>query len=215
MGWKSTLADGRVILNGAVYHIDWDNFQTVLYDLLTVPLNFRRNVEGATVSGIEVDLTTRLSENWMLTGGLARNTGELVGDFATIAREPRFVYAESGRRLAHSPELSAAFGLRYDRTLVSGTNVYGSFNWLFTGERWNLLGRQSEQPPTLMDGYALVNIRAGADFREGAWGLEAYITNATDERADFPELRLLRLADHHQPAAYHRCAAEGAFAVGG
>ena len=34
-----------------------------------------------------------------------------------------------------------------------------------------------------MDGYALVNIRAGADFREGAWGLEAYLTNATDDRA--------------------------------
>lgn len=69
------------------------------------------------------------------TGGLARNTAKLVGDFAMIAREPGFVYAESGRRLAHSPELSAAFGLRYDRTLVSGTNVYGSFNWSFTGER--------------------------------------------------------------------------------
>ena len=183
-GWKSTLADGRVVLNGAVYYIDWDNFQTVLYDLLTVPFNFRRNVEGATILGTEVDLTARLSQNWLVTGGLARNTAELVGDFATIAREPRFVYAEEGRRLAHSPEWSATFGVRYDRSLSGGRQVYGQFNWSYTDDRWNLLARQSEQPPVVMDGYSLVNIRAGAEFDDGAWGAELYLTNATDERAE-------------------------------
>ena len=183
LGWKSTLADGRLVINGAAYHIAWDNFQTVLYDLLTVPFNFRRNVEGATVTGVELDMIARLNENWFVTGGLARNNAELVGDFATIAREPRFVYAEQGRRLAHTPEWSTALGLRYDRTLATGTNVYGQFNWSFTDERWNLLARQSEQPPVVMDAYSLVHLRAGADFRDGAWGLEAYVTNATDERA--------------------------------
>ena len=183
VGWKATLSDGRLVVNGAAYHIAWDNFQTVLYDLLTVPFNFRRNVEGATVTGIEVDMIARLNENWFLTGGLARNDAELVGDFATIAREPRFVYAEQGRRLAHTPEWSTALGLRYDRTLATGTNIYGQFNWSFTDERWNLLARQSEQPPVVMDAYSLVHLRAGADFRDGTWGLEAYVTNATDERA--------------------------------
>jgi hypothetical protein len=128
-------------------------------------------------------MIARLNENWFVTGGLARNNAELAGDFATIAREPRFVYAEQGRRLAHTPEWSAALGLRYDRTLTTGTNVYGQFNWSFTDERWNLLARQSEQPPVVMDAYSLVHLRAGADFRDGAWGLEAYVTNATDERA--------------------------------
>ena len=183
VGWKATLAEGRVFLNGAAYHIVWDNFQTVLYDLLTVPFNFRRNVEGAEITGVEVDLTAQLNENWLVTGGLARNNAELVGDFATIARDPRFVYAESGRRLAHTPEWSATLGLRYDRTLAGGRNLYGQFNWSFTDERWNLLARQSEQPPVVMDAYAIVNLRAGMDFSDGAWGLEAYITNATDERA--------------------------------
>ena len=183
VGWKATLAEGRVFLNGAAYRIVWDNFQTVLYDLLTVPFNFRRNVEGAEITGVEVDLTAQLNENWLVTGGLARNNAELVGDFATIARDPRFVYAESGRRLAHTPEWSATLGLRYDRTLAAGRNLYGQFNWSFTDERWNLLARQSEQPPVVMDAYSIVNLRAGMDFSDGAWGLEAYITNATDERA--------------------------------
>ena len=101
-GWKSTLAEGRVVLNGAAYFIDWDNFQTVLYDLLTVPFNFRRNVEGATIRGVEADLTAVLSEAGASPGpGLQPR--ELAGHFATIAREPRFVYADEGRRLGNTP----------------------------------------------------------------------------------------------------------------
>ena len=115
VGWKSTLADGRVTLNGAVYMIDWDNFQTTLYDLLTVPFEFRRNVEGSTIQGVEFDLLARINVNWTVAGGLAYNTAELEGDFATIAREPRFVYAEDGRRLAHVPEWSWTLGIRYDK----------------------------------------------------------------------------------------------------
>ena len=216
VGWKSTLADGRLVVNGAAYHIAWDNFQTVLYDLLTVPFNFRRNVEGATVTGVEVDMIARLNENWFVTGGLARNNAELVGDFATIAREPRFVYAEQGRRLAHTPEWSAALGLRYDQTLANGTNVYGQFNWSFTDERWNLLARQSEQPPVVMDAYSLVHLRAGRRLP----GRRVGPGSLCDQRhgrtgPDLPELGLLRLADHDQPAAHHRLAVEDSLAVAG
>ena len=81
------------------------------------------------------------------------------------------------------PEWSAAIGLSYDRPLSGGRTAYGQFNWSFTDERWNLLARQSEQPPVIMDAYSLVNIRAGMDFNNGAWGAELFITNLTDERA--------------------------------
>ncbi|MCH9017895.1 MAG: TonB-dependent receptor, partial [Chloroflexi bacterium] len=41
IGWKSRLADGRVTFNGAVYYMEWTNFQTSIYDLLISPLIFR------------------------------------------------------------------------------------------------------------------------------------------------------------------------------
>ena len=182
VGWKATLADGRMLLNGAVYLIDWDNFQTTLYDLLTVPFEFRRNVEGSQVGGVEVDLEARLGQYWRLNGGLAYNTAELEGDFATIAREERFVYAEDGRRLAHVPEWSWTLGVRYERPLSGERQVYGHAAWSFTDERWNLLARQSEQEPVVMDAYSLLQLRAGMWF--GTWGAELWVTNVTDERAE-------------------------------
>ena len=182
VGWKATLADGRMLLNVAVYLIDWDNFQTTLYDLLTVPFEFRRNVEGSQVGGVEVDLEARLGQYWRLNGGLAYNTAELEGDFATIAREERFVYAEDGRRLAHVPEWSWTLGLRYERPLSGERQVYGHAAWSFTDERWNLLARQSEQAPVVMDAYSLLQLRAGMWF--GTWGAELWVTNVTDERAE-------------------------------
>ena len=184
VGWKSTLADGRVVLNGAAYMIDWDNFYTVLYDLLTVPFNFRRNVGGSTIQGVELDMVARINTNWTLTGGLAYNIAELEGDFATIARDPPLVYAEDGRRLAHTPEWAWTLGLRYDRAITGNRDIYGQATWSYTDERWNLLARQSEQEPVLLDSYALVNLRAGINFRDGAWGAELFVNNATDERAE-------------------------------
>ena len=184
VGWKATLADGRVVLNGAAYMIDWDNFYTVLYDLLTVPFNFRRNVGGSTIQGVELDMVARINTNWTLTGGLAYNIAELEGDFATIARDPPLVYAEDGRRLAHTPEWAWTLGLRYDKAITGNRDVYGQATWSYTDERWNLLARQSEQEPVLLDAYSLLNLRAGINFRDGAWGAELFVNNATDERAE-------------------------------
>lgn len=182
-GWKTTLADNRVMFNGAVFHMKWDNFQTVLYDLLTAPFNFRRNVDGATIAGIETDVTARVGNNWLLTGGLSWNKAELDSAFTTIARDPELVYAEDGRRLAHVPELKYTLGLRYDRPMSFG-NMYGQANYSYTDERWNLLARQSEQEPVLMDSYNVLDLRAGVEFYESSWGAELFLTNATDERAE-------------------------------
>jgi outer membrane receptor protein involved in Fe transport len=182
-GWKATLADGAVFFNGAAYYMDWDNFQTVLYDLLTVPFNFRRNVGGATISGVELDLLARIGTGWTINGGLSYNQAELTDDFSTIARDPEFVYAEDGRALAHVPEWKATLGVRYDAQLSGNRQAYGQLNWTYTDERWNLLARQSEQPPELMDSYQTVDLRVGMDFGE-SWGAEVFATNLTDEHAE-------------------------------
>lgn len=182
VGWKATLAQGRVHLNGAIYLIDWDNFQTTLYDLLTVPFEFRRNVAGSQIRGAEVDLVANIGESWQLRGGVAYNVAELEGDFATIAREPRFVYAEDGRRLAHTPEWGWSFSASYKRPLAGERELYSRAAWSYTDERWNLLARQSEQPPAVMDAYSLLQLRGGIDF--GDWAAEVFVTNATDERAE-------------------------------
>ena len=182
-GWKATLADNRVLFNGAVYHMEWDNFQTVLYDLLTVPFNFRRNVEGATITGVEMDLLARIGTGWTITSGVSYNDAELVDDFSTIARDPEFVYAEDGRSLAHVPEWKATLGVRYDFSMGGDRQGYGQVNWSYTDERWNLLARQSEQPPEIMDAYDTIDVRFGMDFGE-SWGAELFVTNLTNEHAE-------------------------------
>ena len=182
-GWKSTLRDQTVMLNGAVYHMKWDGFQTVLYDLLTAPLNFRRNVDGATITGIEIDSAMILGNGLSLTGGVSFNQAELDSDFKTIAREPAVVWAEEGRRLAHVPEWKVTLGARYDWSFGVGQLGYAQVNWSYTDERWSLLARQSESEPRLMDSYSLLDVRGGADFENG-WSAELFISNLTNERPE-------------------------------
>lgn len=92
VGWPSGEVAAREVFESAVA------VQTTFYDLLAVPFQVRRNVEGSTIGGVELDLAARPSFNWSVAAGLAFNTAELEGDFATIARGPRFVYAEDGCR---------------------------------------------------------------------------------------------------------------------
>ena len=117
-----------------------------------------------------------------MTAGLSYNAAELNDAFTTIARDPELVYAEDGRRLAHVPEIKYSIGFRYDKSVERG-NVYAQANYSFTDERWNLLARQSEQEPVIMDSYALLDLRAGIELTKTGVTLEAFLTNATDERA--------------------------------
>lgn len=66
VGWKATLGDGRAIFNGAVYYMDWQDFQTSIYDLLISPLIFRRNAGSANVTGYAQVTYSYADESWNL-----------------------------------------------------------------------------------------------------------------------------------------------------
>ena len=63
-GFKSTLADGKIVLNGNLHTMNWDDFQSTsyIYDLLTVA--FVQNVGQATISGLELESYFNLSDSF-------------------------------------------------------------------------------------------------------------------------------------------------------
>ena len=61
-GWKMRSDDGRTTFNGAVYHMEWTDFQTSIYDLLISPLIFRANAGNAEVDGMKPNLIPLLAK---------------------------------------------------------------------------------------------------------------------------------------------------------
>ncbi len=76
-GIKSTLADGRVRLNAALYHLDLTDQQLSQVVILNegtdeqVQITVVQNVGESQVSGLELDAAWQITDNWFVSGAYA------------------------------------------------------------------------------------------------------------------------------------------------
>ena len=184
-GWKMRSDDGRTTFNGAVYHMEWTDFQTSIYDLLISPLIFRANAGNAEVDGVEAELNTLVGERLMLGVGATYNQSQLTKDFNSTV-DPDVVWAPKGRRLPYSPELRYSANARYTWEQGNDASGYAHISYSYTDDMWNLLITepfQADAVPRLQDPYSIVDVRVGWEFSNSNYGFELYATNLTDERA--------------------------------
>ena len=185
LGWKSTLADGKVIFNGLVYSMNWEDYQSTryVYDLLTVA--YVDNVGMATVEGAELSSNFIISDSFSMS--LMANFNDPTMD-DDIVDAGGTVLGNKGNTLAYVPEKRFIFTLDKDFT-VKGKPAYFSMDTSYTGERW-----YDETNTTPMQSYSLMNLRTGMEFGGGVSG-EIFINNANDTRPvlglynDFSEFR--------------------------
>lgn len=118
IGHKGTLFDGRLVLNTALFYIDWQDLQsTAPGDLTAASVVF--NGPGATSKGIEIDATVQATDNlvFKLSGTLLDpeyDDGFIDGAFerACTANTPDFVSSTctgdvSGNRIAKTSKTQA------------------------------------------------------------------------------------------------------------
>jgi outer membrane receptor protein involved in Fe transport len=56
IGVKSSLKDGKLILNGALYKMDWTDYQTSTYDTDITSVAYTENVGNAKINGLELNM---------------------------------------------------------------------------------------------------------------------------------------------------------------
>ena len=77
LGWKTMWLDGRLRFNGAVYHLDWDNFQFSFLDFDLSPLTIIQNIGEADTDGAEFDLVFAATDALTLSLSASYNKAEL------------------------------------------------------------------------------------------------------------------------------------------
>ena len=113
---KTTLADGRVQLNGAAYLIDWKDIQVSQFDSQNISiLTIVDNGGDAEISGIEGDLVWLASERLSIFAAASFNQTELV------YVDPAFdiVVADEGTMLPLTPEVQFNVRARYEYRFVA------------------------------------------------------------------------------------------------
>ncbi len=182
-GWKLLLGDGRVRFNGAVYVIDWDNFQFGFLDFDLSNLTIVQNVGNSRNTGVEWDLTWAASDNNTLTFAGSYNDAELKTDFWRIPSEKEAglpLNAPKGTPMPYVPDLRLS-GIWRSNFEVGSMPGFFQAAVTYTGERWNDLDTLNVPARREMDAYTLVNLSGGIE--RDNWRATFYVNNVFDERA--------------------------------
>lgn len=177
LGWKTSLLDNTLRLNGSAYWIKWDNMQVSRFDPANVSiLTFIENSADSEIFGIEGDFAYRATQNFTLFGAFSYNDTELKSTQARVIE-----LAPVGSSLPLVPEYQAYLRGRYERSVdwdfadtafvqASGSFASHSFSSLVAEVR----ERQA--------GYAIFNASAG--IAKNDWSAEVFVDNVFDKRAE-------------------------------
>jgi len=173
-GWKTTWLDDRMRFNGAVYLVEWDDFQYSILDFSVSNLTIIRNAGQATVQGLEFDLDYALSSEWTWSFSGAYTSAELDDDIVNDGE----VIAPDGTEMPFVPEIQFSTILRYG-TEIGSFDSYAQVAWSYTDNSWSSIELDIRED---QDSYNLVNLAVG--IAKNSWTADLFIDNATDERAE-------------------------------
>ena len=183
VGFKTTLADGRVTLNGAAYFIEWTDPQLTSATInASIPITV--NADGAESKGIEFNGEWLISEALSVRGSYSHSEASLtalapglVGSITPPGFGTILIDGQDGDRLPGSPEDQfSVFGtyvhqLTADRTLTFN----GGYAW-----QGDVLSRTGDRGGGLtLDAYGVANVSAVYDT--GPWAASLVINNLFDE----------------------------------
>ena len=174
-GWKATLADGKVQLNGNVYFIEWTNMQVTRFDPQNVSiLTFVENAADADIKGVEADLIWNVDENWTINAAISINDTELTDVYGQAVE-----LAAIGSQLPLMPDLQTTIRARRDWVTDEGYEAFVQLGLQTGSDSYSSLVAVNRRD---QDAYATVDLSMGVSRDE--WSAGLFIENLTDERVD-------------------------------
>ncbi|HKP80217.1 MAG TPA: TonB-dependent receptor [Phenylobacterium sp.] len=185
VGFKSTLADGRVRFNAAAFYYDYKALQLQVATNVSADIV---NAAGAEVKGAEGDFSARVTDNLTVDLGASYVDGEYTNfknaqvyvqnlDAAgrPIGGDSSISFDASGKRLVRSPTFTASAGVTYTQAFADGeliAVVRAQYNGSMS---WEASGRLKEPS------YTLVNASVGYEWNSG-WALRVQGANIFDAK---------------------------------
>ncbi len=180
LGWKTTLLDGRMRFNGAIYKIDWKDIQVSQFDSQNVSvLTFIVNGGDAEIKGFEADVQYAASDNLTLYGAASLNDTELV----RIDPALDFLLADAGSSLPLTPKFQASARARYEWDMGTDKEAFWQVGAKYAGSSVNSLVDTPTEPQLPQDSYFILDGAIGIGDPDAGWKAELFATNLTDERA--------------------------------
>ena len=160
LGFKATLANNRLTLNGALFTIDYSDQQQSII-LPTPPFRTTSNVPSTDIDGAELEFLWRAGDRVEISGGIGYIDAEITG----LNTRPDGV-----------PKLTTNLSFQFTQPLAGDNELFTRVDWRHQGDF--LI---NEGPFVFdIDPVDLVNVRVGIE--NDRWSAYAYVKNALDEQ---------------------------------
>ncbi|MGH8139881.1 MAG: TonB-dependent receptor [Steroidobacteraceae bacterium] len=176
IGAKTSWADHRLTLNGALFTMIWDNMQVPGQDATGV-ISFINNAAKSRVDGVELELSARPLPGLRTTIGVTGLDARLTEDQVT----PGGPVGLDGDRIPKVPKWT--FAGTADYTLpgkLLGATTTLRTNFSYTGKSYNFFNSTFEDYQPIGD-YFLMNVSASFNFDRLEFRL--FVNNVTDKAA--------------------------------
>ncbi|KCZ54342.1 TonB-denpendent receptor [Hyphomonas beringensis] len=183
LGFKSTLMDGRVTLNGAAYYIEWTDPQ-LSSATINASLPITVNAEGAETKGFELNGGWMVNDQFSLRGSYSHTEAKLTADapgLVSTISVPGFstvlLDGKDGDRLPGSPEDQFSVFGSYLMPLENGAEVTFNAGYTWQGDVLSRTGALGDG--LTLDSYGVANVSAVYDT--GDWQATFFVNNLFDE----------------------------------
>jgi len=185
IGVKSTWLDGDLVLNGAVYYVDWVDPQLSSATVnASIPITV--NADGAESKGVELSGNWRVTDQLSVRGSYSYTNSQLTAPVPDLVRTittpgfgTAFVNGQSGDRLPGSPENQFSIFGSYEQPYMDGTLTYN------LGYAWQddvLATAAARGSSFTLDAYGIAN--ASVVYDAGSWKAALFANNLFDEFAE-------------------------------
>ncbi|MEO6185385.1 MAG: TonB-dependent receptor [Steroidobacteraceae bacterium] len=173
-GFKSTLMDRRLRVNGSVFYSDYKDIQ---FSSLFNALPLTQNAASGKATGAELEVTGRFGA-WGTNVGI----GILNAEFAESASIVNTVTntlqtVPKGAALPFSPDYTLNAGVDYNFTLGSGATLTPRLQWSYASKQ---LATPFPTVATTVPSHSLLDARLSYD-NGGRWQVEAFASNLLDK----------------------------------
>ena len=146
------------------------------------------NVPKAETQGIEIESTIRPSDHFTVNAALTFLDANYPEDCAGTETSAN-VLALCGNSLTNAPDFAGIAGATYENELGANLEYFLNGQLRFESDRRTStqaietadLAAMIPVPFGTQDGNIKINLRAGIGSQDEAWGIEAFVTNLTNE----------------------------------
>lgn len=177
LGIKSTLADGRVRLNAALFHADYSNYQVFQFVPQTngTTLFTLTNAGEVTSRGVEMDI------NWAVTDAVSlwASYGYTDAVFEKFKNGGGAGIDFDDNKAPDAPENNVSIGVEYRHSLADLGDLILQLDYSYRDQFYT---HPNNFEVNRVESYDLVNGRIGIESDDGVWSVFAWAKNLTDNQ---------------------------------